>query len=95
MYLEENNFKDFEGYISIFFSLGTMTGSTLIGLFYEQTDKRTYHFLITIAGLVLGLIPLLVIYFFKLTQDQQWLLLFLILIVGIGFGGCYNTNTAI
>ena len=90
MYLEENGFKDFQGYITIAYSAFSMVGSALTGKIYEIIDSRKVHFIVQIWLTIFGLLPLVFIYLFHFSEEEKWGLLGLIGLTGFCNGALYN-----
>ena len=90
MYLEENGFQDFQGYITIAYGAFSMIGSSLTGKIYEIIESRKTHFFIQIWLAIFGLVPLMIIYLFKFSDAEKWELLCLIGMTGFCNGALFN-----
>ena len=93
MYLKESGFHDFQGYITIAYSLFSLAGSSLTGKIYETIENRRIHFLIQIWLTIFGLLPLLIIYLSHFHEEEKWGLVALIGLAGFCNGALRNMYT--
>lgn len=89
MYLKDQGFQAFEGYISISYSLFSILGATFFGSVLEKTTSRTYHYIIYLLGICAGMLILVLIYELRLEPSQEWTFLALIGGVGLFSGGMF------
>lgn len=94
MFLEELHFEDFEGYISITFSLFSILGSSIYGWFYQKNFKRINEWRSLFFGLVCSLIGVLILYHLELDVSKKWTVLGLIGFIGFFIGAVYNISMA-
>lgn len=95
MYLQENKYEDFQGYISMTYSACNLIGGTIIGSCFQLTAKRRRHFLAVFLALCFGILALSLIYVFRITPEHKWYLLFLVGCLGLSIGGSFNVYTGI
>ena len=90
MYLNQQNFKDFEGYINISFVSFNIIGTMVSKEMYSRNLSRRVQFALQLAILLIGILALVTIYISRLTPDQKWTLLALIGVVGFCVGGLHH-----
>ena len=90
MYLADQGFQAFEGYISVSYSLCSIFGVTLFGSVFEKTTKRRVHYAVCLLGICTGILILLLVYELRLEPSQEWTLLALIGGVGLCSGGLFS-----
>ena len=94
MYLEEKHFANFEGFISITFSIFNLLGGTLFGLFYEKFPSRKFHFSFNLVAIIIGMGFLILIYLMDMKENQKWTLLVFVGFIGLLIGGLYDCYLA-
>ena len=90
MYLKDSGFKDFQGYISICYSVFTILGTVFTGNFFERTTNRVWHFVVAIIELAVSFVCLLLIYRLSLTIEEKYTLLVLVGLTGFCLGALFE-----
>ena len=90
MYLTQQDFEDFEGYINISFIAFNIIGTLVCKQMYSEDFSRRTQLLMHWLILLVGVLSLTAIYISELTPDQKWAFLGLIGIVGFCLGGLFN-----
>jgi sugar phosphate permease len=92
MFLEGAGFEDFEGYISMTYSISTIIGTTILGKLYEITHKSRYHLMINCGTILLSIISFILIKSIPLEPSQKFVVLLLVGVVGFSMGSTFNLS---
>ena len=94
MYLEEKDFEEFSGLISICYAFFTILSVTTCSKVYGLTSSRAHHFLTHLVILAVGILAMMLVYNLNLKPEDKWLMLLLIGVVGFCIGGLYEMVTS-
>ena len=90
MYLNQEEFEEFEGYITISLIGFTIVGTMVCKQIYSLNLSRKTQLLVHLILITVGILSLLIIFISNLTPHQKWIFLLLIGIVGFTLGSLFN-----
>ena len=90
MYLNQQGFEDFEGYITISLVSFIIIGTMVCKQMYPSTLSRRTQLLIHVGLMLIGISSLLTIYLSHLTPKEKWIFIALVAAIGFCVGSLFN-----